>query len=176
MFLWLKKVMDEEKESSLSKLFQGAGLSGGAVGVYELFEFVKANPTPSLGIVREFGPIFVIAVILVALVNRLIGVMEKSATSSQEMADAMRQIADKDDRQAERMELLTQYNAQRAQESADSMSKLQDSMSKLHEATRLQNSALDRIEKRQDGMEQKFDRLHLVDIPVEQTQGRGLPT
>jgi hypothetical protein len=169
MFLWLKKAMDEEKESALGKLFQGAGLTGGAVGVYEFFEFVKANPTPSLSLLKEFGPIFVIAVILILLVNRLIGVMEKSATSSQEMADAVRAIADKDDRQAERLELMTQYNSQRAQEAADSMGK-------LHDEIRLQNSALDRIEKRQAGMESKLDMLHPAhDVPAA-PERKGLPT
>jgi len=146
MLLGLKKLFEEEQKSMLGKLFQGAGLTAGGVAVYEFAEFFKANPAATLAVVKEFGPIFALAVLLTALMNRLIGVMEKSASSGQEMAAAMRQIADKDDRQAERMELMTQYNAQRSQEAADSMGQ-------LHEAIRLQNSALDRIERRLDAMQ-----------------------
>jgi hypothetical protein len=164
MLLAIKKLLEEERQSLWGKLFQGAGLSAGGVAVYEAAEFFKANPAASLGIVREFGPIFALAVLLTALVNRLIGVLDKFATSSQETADAIKQIADKDDRQTERMELMTQYNAQRAQEAADSMGQ-------LHEAIRLQNSALDRIERR-------LDLMHEPHRPVADItpQGKGLPT
>jgi len=159
MFLALKKLFEEERQSMWGKLFQGAGLSAGGVAVYEFAEFFKQNPVASLAVVREFGPIFALAVLLTALVNRLIGVLDKFATSSQETADAIKLIATKDDRQAERFELLTQYSAQTSEQVAEAMKGFAAQQA-------LQNSALDRIERRQSLMQEKFDQLSTAPAPA----------
>ena len=140
MFLAIKNMLQEEREGFIAKLALGTGITGGGVAVYEFFEFLKSNPVLAVGLIKSFGAEFVIAITLIVLLNRLIGVMEKTAISNQDMADAIRQIANKDDRQAERMELLNQYTAQTAQD-------VSAAMVELLKRIGLQDSALDRIER-----------------------------
>jgi hypothetical protein len=95
------------------KVLLGGGVTAGAMATYELFEIAKRDPK-ILESVVGWGPLFIIAVVVIVVVDRNFGQMialgRDNVQAQQRMSDAMEKIAEKDDRQAEELRRLTSYN------------------------------------------------------------------
>lgn len=131
MFLAAKSLIQEERQGFLAKLALGTGLTGGGVAVYEFFEFIKANPNLAVGLVKSFGADFVLAITLIALLNRIISFMEKGVAATQQLADAVRQIAEKDDRQIQELQTLASFSAQESERTSSRMSEFMAILEKV---------------------------------------------
>jgi hypothetical protein len=96
------------------KVVLGGGVSAGAIATYELFEIAKKDPH-LLQAVIGWGPLFIIAVVAIVVVDRNFGQMiqlgRDNVQAQQRMSEAMEKIADKDDRQAQKLETLSSYSA-----------------------------------------------------------------
>jgi hypothetical protein len=97
----------------VKKIVFGGGVTAGAMATYELFEIAKRDPK-ILESVVGWGPLFIIAVVVIVVVDRNFGQMialgRDNVQAQQRMSDAMEKIAEKDDRQAEELRRLTSYN------------------------------------------------------------------
>jgi hypothetical protein len=98
----------------LKKVATGGGIGAGAIAIYELLEIAKHEPR-LLESVISWGPVFALAIVGMLLVDRRVGdgvqALKDNALAQQRMSDAVSKIADKDDRQAEKLETLTSYSA-----------------------------------------------------------------
>lgn len=99
---------------ALKKLLFGSGsLGAGAAVAWFVIDLLRAEPKLAIQIVGQWGPGFVLVVILLYFVDRNFGQMiqlqREHVVAQQEMSAAVRQIADKDDRQAEEQRRLTGY-------------------------------------------------------------------
>jgi hypothetical protein len=101
---------------AVRKLLVGTGAGAGAYLAYLGSRVLLAEPRMVLTIVGQWGPMVV--VLLVGLwfangrVGEWIGVMRDNTQAQQQMADALGQIADRDDRASERQQAMMNYNGQ----------------------------------------------------------------
>jgi hypothetical protein len=83
----------------------GAGVGASAIQV--VYELAKQRPEAVIAALSYWGPLFPIAAGLLFVVDRRFGqyadISRESAKAQQQMADAIQAIAQKDDRQTERM-------------------------------------------------------------------------
>ena len=91
----------------IGHLVFGGSTGIGAVLAYKL---VDSNPTLVLETFKSWGPLSLLCVMGMVMVDRgfrsMVGAAEKSATSQQILADAVRQIADRDNYRAQQQEIL----------------------------------------------------------------------
>ena len=103
-----------------------SGASGTAV-VIGAYEVIKAQPDQSFKLLQVWGPIFIVAILIVAVAGKLGGELiqairesfsmvatsvHDSAEASGRTADALTRLADQGGRQAEQVERLAVYAAQ----------------------------------------------------------------
>jgi hypothetical protein len=102
--------VNDSKTKLLRVLLGGTGVGTSAVIAYELIGALKSEPKLLIETLAHWGPWFVIGVIgVVALdrnVSQLIQLGRDNVQAQQRMADAMQQLAEKDDRKSERQDLL----------------------------------------------------------------------
>jgi hypothetical protein len=88
------------------------GLTGASLGVGGLFGMVlasllKSRPDQFIGLLNSFGPVFLLVVAGLWLVDRhappFIQAQRENAAATQKLADSVQAIAQKDDRQTERL-------------------------------------------------------------------------
>jgi len=113
----------------VKKIALGGGMTAGAVVTYELFELAKSNPRV-LEIALSWGPLFVIVVLGMILIDRRVGdgvsALKENARAQQQMSDAMQKIAERDDRQAERLETLINYSALQSEKVLNALEEQRD--------------------------------------------------
>lgn len=85
----------------------GGSMGSGAFLIYEL---VAREPRMIIDTFRSWGPLSVLALVMLAMLDRgfraVVGATEKSAAALQEMSDAVRQIAKKDSDDAYEQRIL----------------------------------------------------------------------
>ncbi|GEM_PF-3274964 len=111
---WILTILGFTVGEFVKKVLLGSGVTAGAIATYQLFEIAKKDPR-ALETVLGWGPIFVIAVALIFMVDRRLGMgieaLQNNAVAQERMSDAMQRIAEKDDREAEELKRLVSYNA-----------------------------------------------------------------
>lgn len=118
----------------------GSGISAGALIAYEAIDVARRDPD-TLRTVLSWGPVFVIAVIVLFMVDRnfgqIIAIGKENVQAQQKMADAMNEIADKDDRQAEELRRLTSYNAVQSERIMKRMDRQDYWLAQIAEVTKI---------------------------------------
>ena len=135
---------DKSAYGRLAVMF--GSLGGGMAIVYAVLDVLKAQPQSAqlvITTVGQWGPMFALAAGILAVgsrgANRIVDVMqaqqqahvaaaEKTATANQAMADAMRQIANKDDIAARERELLLDHIAYKQRELKDQMDRIEKAL------------------------------------------------
>lgn len=120
-------------------LFQYVTVALGGVGVVSLtlavLRLFQANPEESFALLRSWGPNFLLAVVVVVAVrgvlDQLIEISRDGVQAQRQMAEAMTQIAAKDDRQAEEVRRLTVYASRELGVIGERMDKQEEVMQKV---------------------------------------------
>jgi hypothetical protein len=104
-------------EKLLHKAVFGGSMGLGAYVAYLCFEILKAQPVLAIQTIGQWGALPILMGFGMyfgnARVSEFIGVLRENTTAQQELAGAVKQIAEKDDRQAERMSTMTAYVGQK---------------------------------------------------------------
>ena len=80
-------------------------------------DLLKTNPTAGADILKSWGPGFVLGILALVVVgtflDKMIDAQQSSVEAQQKVAVALTQLAERDDRDRDRMVTETQYMAQR---------------------------------------------------------------
>jgi hypothetical protein len=135
-----------DSRSRLYQLLVGGGGAGiGAAIAYELIGVLKSEPKLFIETLAHWGPMFILALVGMVLMDRRaaenLKISEKSAVAQQAMADAVHQIAEKDDRQAEEVRRLASYNAVQTQKVLDRLDAQDEILGQISDGLKKQRSA-----------------------------------
>ncbi|HKV94898.1 MAG TPA: hypothetical protein VJW20_20300 [Candidatus Angelobacter sp.] len=87
--------------------------SSAGIGAVIALKLVDSNPTLVLETFRSWGPLSLLGVMALFMVDRgfraVVAASEKSAGAQQNMADSIRELANKDDREKEEQRRLLSY-------------------------------------------------------------------
>jgi hypothetical protein len=101
---------------TMHKLLLGTGAGAGAFLAYLAARLLLAEPRLALTIVGQWGPMLVVLMVGLWFANARVGewiaVMRENTQAQQQMADALRLIAEKDDRAVERQHTMMNYVGQ----------------------------------------------------------------
>jgi hypothetical protein len=127
-----------------------AGIGVGAIVAYYLYQVFTAEPAQSFGLLRAWGPWWLLSVMACyfagTLLNRGLVQMEKMSDGMQKMALAVSEIAAKDDRQFEEMRLLTQYSARQNDRLVELMEKNSQQLETMAQAQNGLRATLERLQ------------------------------
>ena len=80
-------------------------------------ELLKVNPTAGTDLLRSWGPGFVLGLLALLVIgvflDKMVDAQRSSVSAQQQVAVALTQLAERDDRERDRMVTETQYMAQR---------------------------------------------------------------
>jgi type II secretory pathway component PulM len=164
----------------LKKFALGGGVSAGGATVLVLYELAKKDPT-LLQQVVGWGPMFVaLVIVILVIVNPMIQNQRDGTKAMQEMADAVRAIATKDDRQAEQLQTLAAYNATQSERMLRHLEDARESLTKIstqQERTGVQLQShhlwLAQIGEalRRRGVDVESPKLATIDVDGQQAKG-----
>lgn len=87
--------------------------SSAGIGAVIALKLVDSNPTLVLETFKSWGPLSLLGVMSLVMVDRgfrsMVAAAEKSAGAQQNMADAIRELANKDDREKEEQRRMLSY-------------------------------------------------------------------
>jgi hypothetical protein len=105
---------------SVPQLLFPAGVGLGAVVAYYVYQVLTAQPDRSYGLLRNWGPWPLLTVVLSyfawVLMKMVITQMTAMSDGVQQAAVALAVLAAKDDRQAEQLQNLTEFNARQGEQ------------------------------------------------------------
>lgn len=133
----------------------GGSFVGGGSIVIAAIELVRTEPDKAFKLLQNWGPWFILALFVAWVVYALASrALDLAGTVGGRIADAMesqavsiRQLADKDDRQAQEMQVLTSLTAQRSEKTYSMMQSYHEDN---QEILKLQQETLARIERKVD--------------------------
>jgi len=101
------------KGELLKHLLTGGVISAGSVMAYALWHLVESQPQLVLQVVNGWGPLAAIAIGGMLLVDRRFGqvldVQRDSTSAHQKLADAVKELADRDDHEREEQRRLLSF-------------------------------------------------------------------
>jgi hypothetical protein len=104
---------------TVPQLLFPAGVGLGAVVAYYIYQAFTAQPDRSFGLLRDWGPWPLLTVVLSyfawVLVKMVIAQMAAMSDGVKQAAVALAQLAAKDDRNAEQLQNLTEFNARQGE-------------------------------------------------------------
>ena len=127
----------------LKKLFLGGGMSAGAAIAWGVFEMLRDNPRDAFSLLRAWGPWAIVTMFAMYAVydlsKKALSIGKRGVIAVEALSTAVKQIAEKDDRQIQELQTLTSYTSQGVERQAASQRE-------LHEKV--------------DGVESKIDKLY----------------
>lgn len=128
----------------VKKLVLGGSVSAGAVLAYELLEIARRDPKVIEAVV-SWGPMFAIAICGMLIVDRRIGsgveALNANASAQQKLADAVQQIAQRDDERQREMELVIGHLSRNSAAILDHVSEMRKDIDTMKGAKALGHSA-----------------------------------
>jgi hypothetical protein len=111
----------------LRQLLVGSGLGLVAIVAYYFYQLLILKPDYSFGLLRAWGPWWVLAVLACyfawELLKMAVAEIGKMADGVRTLAVAVSEIAARDDRQFEEMQRLTQYGARQSERLVELLTK-----------------------------------------------------
>ena len=100
----------------IQKFIFSSGLGAGAMIVWLMVDLARAKPEVAIAVISQWGAMPIVLIVGMYFANSRMGdwlsVMRENTKAQQDLATAVRQIAEKDDRAVEEQKLIMAYVGQ----------------------------------------------------------------